>query len=499
MIEKIGIFLFLMLFSTHLWAETLEPSLAGTWYPGSKKELQDMLTQFFKNVELGKNKDIVPFGLISPHAGLVYSGPIAAYGYSLLKNGNFDTIIIIATSHRYNLGKISIFSGDKVKSPLGTSGVDTELAKELIEKNSKFESIPQIITNGENSYETQLPFIQFELPDAKVIPIMTATNDLSLLDALAEALVAMIAESDKKIALVASSDMAHFHPYKQTVEMDQHTIDLILSMGLDALKTEVMKGKCEICGFHAIYPFMKVMKHFGADRPVMLAYKNSADITGDKHSSHIVGYSSIVFPEPDTGIQKNDESTSSDEEVYSMDEKKYLLALARESISHYLETGKRLQSNKPDDKNLQEERAVFVTLNKNGSLRGCIGHMHAQMPLYEAVSQMAVSAAFEDPRFSKVKENELNNINIEISVLSPMQKISDWRTIRIGIDGVWIKKGWRSGVFLPQVATETGWDRVTFLENLCAHKAGLPANAYKDPDTEIFIYQVEKFSEKEIN
>ncbi|HEX37506.1 MAG TPA: AmmeMemoRadiSam system protein B [Candidatus Cloacimonetes bacterium] len=499
MIEKIGIFLFLMLLSTNLWSETLEPSLAGSWYPGSKKELRDMLTQFFNNVELGKNKDIVPFGLISPHAGLVYSGPIAAYGYSLLKNGDFDTIIIIATSHRYNLGKISIFSGDKVKSPLGTSEVDNELAQQLIRQHSKFESIPQVITNGENSFETQLPFVQYQLPDVKILPIMTATNDLSLLDDLADALVATIAESDKKIALVASSDMAHFHPYEQTVEMDHHTIDLILSMDLDALKTDVMKGKCEICGFHAIYPFMKVMQHFGANKPVMLAYQNSADITGDKHSSHIVGYSSIVFPEPDTGIQRNDENASSDEELYSHEEKKYLLDLARQSIIYFLKNGKKLQPEEPGNKKLLEERAVFVTLNKDGSLRGCIGHMHAQMPLYEAVAQMAVSAAFEDPRFSKVKENELKDITIEISVLSPMQKIDDWKKIRMGIDGVWIKKGWRSGVFLPQVATETGWDRVTFLENLCAHKAGLPANAYKESDTEIYIYQVEKFSEEEVD
>jgi len=98
--------------------------------------------------------------------------------------------------------------------------------------------------------------------------------------------------------------MAHFHPYKQTIDMDNHTIDIILSMDPEELKKEVEKGKCEICGFHAIYPFMKVMKHFGADRPIMLAYQNSADITGDKYSSHIVGYSSIVFPESESGIQK---------------------------------------------------------------------------------------------------------------------------------------------------------------------------------------------------
>lgn len=493
MLEKIGIFLCLMLFSTNLWAETLEPSLAGTWYPGSKKELESMLSKFFNNVELGKNKDIVPFGMISPHAGLVYSGPIAAYGYSLLKNGNFDTVIIMATSHRYNAGKVSIYNGDKVKSPLGTTKVDKEIAQKLIAANPDFESILQVFTGGENSFETQLPFVQYQLPDAQIVPIMTATSDYSLLDDLADVLISILEATDKKIAIIASSDMAHFHPYKETVSMDQHTIDLVLSMDIDKLKQEKRKGKCELCGFHAVYPFMKIMKHFGADKPVMLAYMNSADITGDKFSSHIVGYSSIVFPE--SGIQKKDED--SEQGLYSKEEKKYLLDLARNSITYYLENGKRIQPEKPVYEKLSEERAVFVTLNKQGNLRGCIGHMHAQMPLYKAVSEMAASAAFEDPRFPKVKEKELKDIDIEISVLTPMKQITDWKQIRMGIDGVWIKKGWRSGVFLPQVATDTGWDRVTFLENLCAHKAGLPKDAYKDPNTEIYIYQVEKFSEEE--
>jgi len=497
MLEKIGIFLCLMLFSTNLWAETLEPSLAGSWYPGSKKELESMLTKFFDNVELGKNRDIVPLGIISPHAGLAYSGPIAAYGYSLLKNGNFDTVIIIATSHRYNAGKISIYSGDNVKSPIRTSKVDKEISQKLCAANPDFESITQVFTGGENSFETQLPFVQYQLPDAQIVPIMTATTDHSLLDALADALISILENTDKKIALVASSDMAHFHPYKQTVDMDRHTIDVILSMDTEELKKEVERGKCEICGFHAIYPFLKVMKHFGADRPIMLAYQNSADITGDKYSSHIVGYSSIVFPESKCSIQKKE--TDTQQSVYSAEEKKYLLDLARKSITFYLENGKKMQPEEPDDEKLIEERAVFVTLNEFGDLRGCIGHMHAQMPLYKAVSEMAVSAACEDPRFPKVKEKELKDITIEISVLTPMEQITDWKQIRMGIDGVWIKKGWQSGVFLPQVATETGWDRVTFLENLCAHKAGLPRDAYKDPNTEIYIYQVEKFSEKELD
>ncbi len=177
----------------------------------------------------------------------------------------------------------------------------------------------------------------------------------------------------------------------------------------------------------------------------------------------------------------------------NLKDRKTLLKLARESIEN--EFGKNNNWEIAGNDFLFEERAVFVTLHKNGQLRGCIGHMHARMPLYKAVKEMAISAAFEDPRFPSVREDELQNIKIEISVLSPMKKIYDYTKIRMKIDGVWIKRGFSSGVYLPQVAEETGWNQKEFLESLCLHKAGLPKNAYKDSNTEIYIYQVEKFTE----
>jgi len=181
-----------------------------------------------------------------------------------------------------------------------------------------------------------------------------------------------------------------------------------------------------------------------------------------------------------------------------IEDRKYLLNLARESIKFYFTNHSILRIDKPENSEFWNERAVFVTLNSNGNLRGCIGHMQARIPLYEAVIEMAVGAAFEDPRFPHISsEEELEDINIEISILSPMERIKEYKKIRLGIDGVWIKQGYRSGVFLPQVATETGWDLDTFLGNLCSHKAGLPYDSYKNPDTEIYIYQVEKFNEAE--
>ena len=176
-------------------------------------------------------------------------------------------------------------------------------------------------------------------------------------------------------------------------------------------------------------------------------------------------------------------------------ERLQLIDLARNSITNSFNPQTHSDLVYQNNPVFMNERAVFVTLHKAGNLRGCIGHMQARMPLYKAVIEMATAAAFEDPRFPSVKEEELDEIEIEISVLSPMERIFDYNKIRMGIDGVYIKQEFRSGVYLPQVATDTGWDRETFLRSLCSSKAGLPADAYKDPNTEIYIYQVEKFSE----
>jgi AmmeMemoRadiSam system protein A len=138
---------------------------------------------------------------------------------------------------------------------------------------------------------------------------------------------------------------------------------------------------------------------------------------------------------------------------------------------------------------------AFVTLHERGELRGCIGNIVATQPLYLTVRDMAIASAFEDPRFPSLKEDELKDIDIEISVLSEPQKINDPNIIEMGKHGVIVRSGFRSGVFLPQVATETGWDRDTFMSNLCSHKAGLPADAWKKKGVDIYIFTAEVFSE----
>ncbi|GAB4379986.1 MAG: AmmeMemoRadiSam system protein A [Calditrichia bacterium] len=177
------------------------------------------------------------------------------------------------------------------------------------------------------------------------------------------------------------------------------------------------------------------------------------------------------------------------------EEKKYLLKLARETIITLLEKDEFPQT-RPISEKVKEKFGAFVTLHKDGRLRGCIGYIEGVKPLYQTIMEMAKSAAFNDPRFPPVKKNEVKHLEIEISVLSPIKQIDNPEIIEVGKHGLIIQRGYYRGLLLPQVATEWGWDREEFLQQTC-FKAGLPGDAWKDPDTKIFIFTAEIFSEKE--
>ncbi len=471
---------------TLLSCQQRPPAVAGKWYPNNPDKLEEMLRKFFSNVELPVSLNgRKPLGLISPHAGYIYSGQVASCGFSLIDEGDYDTVILLGSSHHYLDDVVSIYNGKSYRTPLGTVEVDREMVKGILSDDSRFDFRPAI-HQPEHSNEAQLPFLQVRLKEFKIVPIITSTRDRVLLKKLAASIIDVIEKSGKRVLVVESSDMSHYHDYRTASAMDRKTVDLIAQGKWDALDAAIRNQDCELCGYHSLLVFIDVMNHFGADDRVLLKYANSGDAMGEIDSPRVVGYSSIAFFK-----NKREKHTMNDEQ------KKYLLKLARTSIETYLKTGKKHVPVTPDDPALTAERAVFVTLNKGENLRGCIGQMIAREKLYMAVNEMALSAAFHDPRFPAVTMDELDRITIEISVLSPMQRIDDWQTIRMGIDGVWVRKGYASGVYLPQVATETGWDRETFLGSLCAHKAGIPADSYKDADTELFIFQVEKFTEQE--
>lgn len=468
-----------------LHCEVRLPAVSGMWYPDQAESLRDMVQEYIARANPAP-VDGSLVGLVSPHAGYVYSGQVAAYGYKLLDARQYETVILLGTSHRYLDDVVSVWAEGRYRTPLGDIPVDTKLAFRLLDAGCVF--VPRI-HRQEHSLEAQLPFLQVQLEDFKIVPVLTSTNDTAKLDRVAGAISAIISESKGNVLLVCSTDMSHYHDYDSAVSMDNHTLDLIRAGNWGRLGKEIENGSCELCGYSALYILSRVTDGLSA-APVVLKYANSGDAMGDTDSDRVVGYISIAF------VTK-DEKSNTGGDFMDGKQREYLLKLARQSIENKLNTGKTYSPDMPDDAALRIERAVFVTLTENGVLRGCIGHMHAHQPLYQAVAEMAESAAFSDPRFPQVRKDELDNIEIEISILSPMQQIDDWRKIRLGVDGVWVRKGYQSGVFLPQVATETGWDLETFLRNLCSHKAGLSPDAYKRDDVELFVYQVEKFRESD--
>jgi len=177
--------------------------------------------------------------------------------------------------------------------------------------------------------------------------------------------------------------------------------------------------------------------------------------------------------------------------MLSEQQKNKLLKIARESITNYIREGRRLDL-KIEDSDLNREQGAFVTLRKNFKLRGCIGRVESKQPLYKVVAEMAIQSAVSDPRFSKLTEDELDEITIEISVMANPERVNNIEEIKVGTHGLIIRKEFHSGLLLPQVATDYGWDRKEFLENTCC-KAGLPKYAWKD--AEIYIFTAEVFSE----
>ena len=179
-------------------------------------------------------------------------------------------------------------------------------------------------------------------------------------------------------------------------------------------------------------------------------------------------------------------------------QKKSLLKVARKVVEAAVK-GEPISTFDSDDPLFKEKRGCFVTIHNHGRLRGCIGRFEAQESLLDTVREMAI-AATRDSRFlsNPITESELDDIDIEISVLSPLEKTDDPLSLELGKHGIYIKRGWNAGCFLPQVATETGWTKEEFLSQCCAGKAGLPAGAWKDKDTEVYLFTAEIFGEKEL-
>lgn len=476
-----------------------KPAVADAFYPANPVALSQMIADFFKKVKKEEMGGEI-IAIVSPHAGYIYSGQVAAYGYKMLEGMKFETVVVIAPNHIFPFAGASVYNGAFYETPLGKIECDQAVAKKiasyhksvyLSDKGHSFYA-----GRGEHSLEVQLPFLQIVLGKFKLVAIIMGDQEYSTCEELGDAVSKAL--KDKPALIVASSDLSHFHPYNEAVKLDQVVVGDVNSFDPQGLFEDVSKGKCEACGAGPIAATMLAAKKLGADKAKVLKYANSGDVTGEKSS--VVGYmSAVIYRSGDNPTQEEKEEKSKKVGVdmgLSQSDKEILLNIARKTIEARVK-GQKPPEFKVDSEILKENRGAFVTLEKNGQLRGCIGYIQAIKPLYITIEEMAEQAALHDPRFAPVSEEELNDLGIEISVLTPLKKISDISQIEVGRDGIYIRKGFNSGLLLPQVATEYGWDRGTFLEQTC-YKAGLPPNAWKEKTCEIYIFSADIFGEKEI-
>ncbi|MFH1046020.1 MAG: AmmeMemoRadiSam system protein B [Candidatus Omnitrophota bacterium] len=463
------------------------PVVSGTFYPDSPKILAERIKQFLDWAEVEKNSKKV-IALISPHAGYDYSGAVAAYGYKLIKGSPYRSVIIIGPSHYVRFDGISVYPEGSWQTPLGNVPVDSELAQVLIQFNPKI-SFVEPAFKQEHSLEVQLPFLQMVLDNFKIVPIATGEFSYENCEILSQALLEVTKDRDD-ILVVVSSDLSHYHPYDEAQGIDNHTINSLKEGDTKALFNRFVLEECQACGAAGLISVLLYAQAQGPYDLQVLKYANSGDVTGDK--TKVVGYTSAaIFTQ-----SGEDAMVKENAETLTASQKERLLDIARQTIEEYVNSSVAAEF-KEDDPLLSKEMGAFVTIHKNGQLRGCIGNIIGRQPLYLTVRDMAIQAAVNDPRFPALTGAELADIDIEISVLTPPKKVQSVDEIKMGVHGVIVEKGFASGVFLPQVATETGWTKEEFLANLCAHKAGLAPLAWQDKDTKLYIFTAQVFGEKE--
>ena len=462
--------------------ETTPPSLyrpvvAGLFYPADKKALDEKVEAFLSTAKT----DTRPlsshiFGIIAPHAGYEYSGKMAGVAYSQIRNRPYRTVILLGPSHYVAFQGVAIYPAGEWETPLGKVAVDEKTAAAIMKECNFVRFFPPAFER-EHSVEVQVPFLQKSLSQFKIVPLVMGRMGAGEYTTLVESLSRIVRKSREAVLIVASSDMSHYHAYDDASRMDRATLRLIETMDVKRLAKNIDNGASELCGAQAVITLMQVAEKVNGT-PAVLGYMNSGDVTQDR--KRVVGYGAVAF-------------SLVDESSLTKGDRKVLLNLARRTLEAHV-TGKGPPQFSSENKRLMEKRGVFVTLQKGGALRGCIGYVQGAVPLAEAVPQMTISASSRDPRFSPVSAEELKSIHIEISVLTPLKPVKDVKEIQVGKHGLFIARGDRAGLLLPQVATEHGWGREEFLTQTC-YKAGLPPSAWQEGDTTIYSFSAEVFSE----
>lgn len=484
--------------------ENIRPAaVAGAFYPAEKADVDSMMNEYFTHYK-GEIDYKTVDAVIVPHAGYVFSGAVAASAYARINpKAKYDRVFLIGPSHHVSINGASVNDvADYYATPLGNVKVDKELCKRLIADNKCFGYTPAAHSK-EHCLEVQIPFLQYHLESMPpIVPIIIGTESLATITAIAQALKPYYNDNN---LFVISSDFSHYPKYDDANLADRRTGEAILKGDLKEFVQAIIDNSKEgienlatsACGQCAIATLL-MLNHSKKDMTIEhTEYKNSGDSQyGGK--DQVVGYHAFVFEHKNgnSGNIDNDNDVN-DEFMLTKSEKGTLLKIARNAIRNHLNHIKTPAYNDSDlTETLKLECGAFVTLHEGGNLRGCIGNLIGSHPLYRTISEMALAAAFKDPRFYPLTAAEFDKIDIEISVLSPLKQIKDASEFILGKQGILIEKNGMSGTFLPQVADETTWNKEEFLGHCSQDKAGLGWDGWKNAN--LYTYEAIVFNEREI-
>jgi AmmeMemoRadiSam system protein B/AmmeMemoRadiSam system protein A len=443
---------------------------------------------------------------VVPHAGIVYSGQIAADAFAQTRGMTIETVVLLGANHTASsFGKASVYDGDGWATPLGTVRVDRALAEAIVAANvgAVFD---RTLHEREHSIEVQIPFLQVLHPRAAIVPIVIGSPDPALCERLGKSIARLT--QGRRVLIVASSDLSHYPAENDARRLDVGTLEAIVSGAPASLlvrnEQEVRSAELPVatglvtraCGLGPLLVATEAARALGASRGVVLSYANSGD-TVFGTADRVVGYGAVAFGVGTGGGDSSALALVRPEGETPLDatDKRVLLRLARETVARQFES-ETVPLPRGGGARLQRTNGAFVTLKVrgNGALRGCVGRIVGEGPLIRLVSTMSLAAAFADRRFTPLTKRELSGVEIEISVLTIPRPIRAATDIVVGRDGVVLQVGDKSAVFLPYVAEEQGWSRDELLDNL-AVKAGLDRTAWRDRRAKFLVFQADTFSE----
>ncbi len=472
-----------------------KPAVAGKFYPANPIELSKAVASLFTEAQkiplTGR-----PLAVIVPHSGFLYSGKIAARAFKLLEGEQFDNVVVIAPSNTVFFKGCSVYEGAGYETPMGVVEIEKELSEKIASinlsvylSNMGHATGP---TRGEHSLEVQLPFLQVVLGKFKLIAIVMGEQEEDTARALGQALGSAL--SGTNTLIVAASNLSHFHSQKDAKAMDSLLQSAIQKFDPKALMDAIESGKAEASGGGAIAAALYAAKQLGGKDIRFLGYANSGETTGQV--DEVVGYMSaaILTSEmpgsfgPVKSVRKN--SPTKEEELELVEKHKEKL---KEIVVSAITAKLKDEDYSPAAlKDLKFQRGAYVTIVVGGEPKGIAGRVKIRDPLYQAVADMAQAAATQGIESRALTESDLDSIEVKLFILSRIELVNDFSTIKIGIHGLMIKLDLHSSIFFPTELSEKGWDRKQCLERLCL-KAGLPKNSYKDKSAQIFKFTAQEF------